>query len=137
MCMNKVRSICVSLVLVILAGCSKGQKPGNETVPKLSFEDMSIAEGNSGANNAELTLTLDHSYSKQVTINYTTVEGSAKAGQDFVAAANQTISFHPNEIQKKIVIGVVADDLKEGDEVFYVRIDNPVNVTLLKGTAVI
>ena len=136
-CMNKMNCVTLFLLLLIIAGCSKGQKTSNETVPKLTFDDVSIPEGNTGVNNAELTLTLDHAYSKQVTVSYTTTEGTAKAGQDFVAVTNQSISFQPNETEKKILINLVADDLREGDETFQVRVENPSNVILLKSTATI
>src|SRR5687768_13634417 len=136
-CMNKIKSVTFFLLVVIMTGCSKGQKSGNETVPKLTFQDISIAEGNSGVSNAELTLVLDHAYSKQVTVSYSTTEGTARAGQDFVAVTNQTISFKPNETEKKILINLVADDLREGDEIFQVRVENPSNVILSKSTATI
>ena len=136
--MHKIKAVAIFLLFVTITGCSKGQKKsGNETIPKLSFDDISITEGTSGVNNAEIKLVLDHAYSKPVTVNYTTVEGSAKAGQDFVAAINQTISFQPNETEKKILIGIVTDDLKEGDEVFQVKVESPVNVILLKVTATV
>ena len=136
--MNKIKKVTIFLLFVILTGCSKGQKnSGNETIPKLSFEDISVAEGTNAANNAEIKLVLDHAYSKQVTINYTTIEATAKAGQDFLAATNQSISFQPNETEKKIVVAIITDDLKEGDEVFQVRVENPVNVVLLKTTAAV
>src|SRR5215203_4603351 len=137
MCMDKIKKVVIFLLFAILAGCSKGQNSGNETIPKLSFDDISVAEGTNEVNNAEINLVLDHAYSKQVTVNYTTIEGTAKAGQDFVAATNQSISFQPNETEKKIVVAIVADDLKEGDEVFQVRVESPVNVVLLKTTAVV
>ena len=137
-CLNRIKAVAVILLVASFTSCSKGQKnSGNETIPKLSFDDVSVAEGTVGVNNAEIKLVLDHAYSKQVTVNYTTIEGTAKAGLDFVAATNQSISFQPNETEKKIVVAIIADDLKEGDEVFQVRVENPVNVVLLKTTAVV
>ena len=135
--MNKIKVFTFFLLLVIIISCSKGQKSGNQTMPKLNIDDISVAEGNNGVNNAELILVLDHAYSKAVTVSYSTVEGTAKAGQDFTSATNQTISFQPNEIEKKITISIVTDDLKEADETFQVRIENPSNVVLLKTTATV
>src|SRR5215204_2721955 len=95
MCMNKLKEVATFLLFATVTGCSKGQNSANETIPKLSFDGISIAEGTNEVNNAEIKLVLDHAYSKQVTVNYTTIEGTAKAGQDFVAATNQAISFQP------------------------------------------
>ncbi len=122
-------------LLVISCSKSKGN-PGN-SVPTMTFPDVSMAEGTGGDVNMELKLTLNHGYSQTVTVNYSTVNGTAKGGDDFVAAINQSISFQPNETEKKVIIPIVADDVKEADENFYVRFSNPVNVTLLRETSTI
>lgn len=123
-------------ILLIVTGCGKGKdRPGNESVPKLSFDDLTVMEGTGGTGTAEVRLTLDHGSSKQVTVTYSTIDGTAKGGEDFTAVSNQTLTFSPNETEKKIVITVVTDDWKEADENFLVRIENPVNVILLKGSA--
>jgi beta-glucanase (GH16 family) len=130
----------VPMLLLFAAGCScskGGNNSGSGTVPAISFDDVSIVEGTGGTGNAEITLTLSKAFSKQVTVTYSTVDGTAKSGQDFIAATNQTITFQPNEVEKKIAIGIVRDDLKEPDEVFQVRVENPVNANLLKGTSFI
>ena len=122
------------LLLIAVASCDK-KKTENSVTPTMSFSDMMLAEGNGGTNIIEVTLTLDVASSKTISIVYFTVDGTAKAGQDFIAVANQTATFQPNETVKKIQVTVLADDIKEGDENFLVRIDNPVNVTLLKGSS--
>lgn len=126
----------ILLIFLFVASC--GKKGGQEdTQPNMSFDDISVNEGNSGATNIEITLKLNKATSKQVSVKYTTVEGTAKAGTDFTAVSAQTVIFQPNETEKKIVIIVVADDLKENDESFQVRVDNAVNVFLTRGTATI
>lgn len=123
-------------LLMMISAC--GKKGGdNEATPQLNFADVSVNEGNGGTNNIEIELTLNRGSSKQVSVTYTTIEGSAKAGQDYTAASGQTITFQPNETSKKIVIAVVADDIKEPDETFQVRLDNPSNVVLLKQTGTV
>ena len=125
-------------LLVLSLGCSKKNNGGSNAVnPKISFDDVSVNEGNGGTANMELKLTLDQASSKQVSVNYSTIEGTAKSGQDFVAVTSQAITFQPNETEKKIVISIIADDLKEADETFQVRIQDPVNGILLKGTSII
>src|SRR5688572_14427540 len=121
------------LSLFILAACNKG-KNGNDTTPSLTFSDVTVNEGTGAATNVEVTLTMSQGTSKTVTVTYSTIEGLAKAGQDYTAASAQTVTFQPNETQKKIIIPVVADDLKEADEAFIVRVENPVNVILVRGS---
>jgi beta-glucanase (GH16 family) len=127
----------ILLLIVITAACSKGKNNQGESTPKLSFDDVSIAEGTGGAVNVQISLVLDHAYSKQVTVTYSTIDGTAKGGQDFTAVTNATVTFLPNETQKTILIPVTTDDIKEADEIFQVRVENPVNVFLLKGTAIV
>jgi beta-glucanase (GH16 family) len=121
--------------LVIVAAC--GKKGGEDTLPNMSFDDITVNEGNGGTANIEIRLKLNKATSKQVSVKYSTIEGTAKPAADFTAAAAQTVTFQPNETEKIIVIPVVADDIKETDETFSIKVDNPVNVFLSKGTAVI
>lgn len=125
----------ILLCFVIMAAC--GKKGGEDTAPNMSFDDVSVNEGNGGTANIEIRLKLNKASSKQVSVKYTTVEGSAKASTDFTVVSAQTVNFQPNETEKVITIPVIADDIKENDEVFSVKVDNPVNVFLTKGTATI
>ncbi len=117
--------------------CGKSKDKPSNSKPNLTFADVSMAEGTGGTVNLELSLTLDHGYSQTVTVNYSTVDGTAKGGLDFTAASNQSVSFQPNETVKKITIPIVADDIKESNENFFVRLSSPVNVILLRETSTI
>ncbi len=124
------------LLLMTVAACGK-KGDDNGAKPQLNFGDISVNEGNGGTASVEVTFTLNQAASKQATITWSTVEGTAKAGQDYTAVSNQTLTFQPNEKEKTITISVVADDLRESDEMFQVRIDNPSNVTLLRQTGTV
>lgn len=126
----------ILFLLALITGCGK-KGSDNGPNPQLNFSDVSVNEGNGGAGTIEVKLTLNRAPSKPVTVTYSTIEGSAKAGQDYTAATAQNITFQNNETEKTITIPVVADDLKETDEVFQVRIDNATNVTLLKQTGTV
>lgn len=131
------KMITIILAVVMLASCGKSKNDNNAVTPTMTFSDVSINEGTGGTTNAEVTLTLSQATSKTITVTYSTIEGIAKAGQDYTAATAQTVTINPNETSKKIIVSVVADDLKEADETFSVRVENPVNVTLTRGTAVV
>lgn len=121
-------------VMACLAICcsKKGNNQGSAT-PKMTFDDITMNEGTGGTVNAELRLKLDRGSSNVVTVTYSTIEGTAR-GSDYTASNAQSVSFQPNETEKVIMIPVVADDIKEGDEIFQVRVQNPSNVILLKET---
>ena len=127
----------IPLLLATLTSCGKSGNNsggGGGSLPKLSVDDISMQEGSGGTGTVEINCRLDHGYSQAITVSWSTVEGTAKAGQDFTAVSGQTITFQPNETSKKIIVTIVADDLKEADETFQVRLSNPVNVLLLKET---
>lgn len=112
---------CVVLLFIFLAGCDK-KSDGNDIVPAASISDVTVAEGNSGASAALVRVTLSAATSKTVTIRYSTIEGTAKAGSDFTAASNSAVTLQPNETSKDISIPLVADEVRESDEAFRVII---------------
>jgi beta-glucanase (GH16 family) len=112
------------LGLVLMTACNKGGggSSGNPTQPGVSINSITLNEGNTGMSAFGFTLTLTHGSSSNVTVTYSTLEGSARAGEDYVAVTNQSVTFQPNEITKTINISVVADDTREADDVFNVML---------------
>lgn len=133
--MKKPVRVLLFIMIAATLRCGKGSDSGTTAQPTISIADISLNEGNAGSTDFEFTVTLSNAYSKAVSVHYSTVEGTAKAGEDFVAQNDQVSTFQPNETQKKISIRVVADDLKEGDETFSVRLSAPENATLIRQTA--
>ncbi|XP_043672136.1 sodium/calcium exchanger 1 isoform X4 [Vespula pensylvanica] len=60
---------------------------------------------------------------KSCTVDYSTEDGSAEAGSDYVSAKG-TLTFEPGETKKTIQLSVIDDELFEEDEHFYVRLSN-------------
>jgi beta-glucanase (GH16 family) len=129
----------VFILLAFLSmNCKKSGGGGGttvESVPSISIEDASRAEGNGGNTDFQFTVKLSATYSKAVTVNYATAEGSAKATEDFTNASG-TVTFQPNETSKTISVSVVADDIKEGNDDFKVNLSNAVNANVMKSSAV-
>lgn len=81
---------------------------------------------------------------RQDVVKFETVEGTATAGEDFMANSG-LVTFEPGETEKSIVILLIPSDVPEADEVFYVRLtladssrpylrlgeSNPVEITLI------
>ncbi len=135
--MKKLNLMQLSLLIVaftLFSNCSKKSDSSApaEAIPKISIADVSRAEGTGGTTLFNFTVTLDHAYSKIVSVGYSTAEGSAKQTEDFTAAT-QTISFQPNETSKTIAISVVADDLREGNDDFTVTLSSATNGAIYKG----
>lgn len=58
-----------------------------------------------------------------ITVQYATVEGSAKAGADFTSVAG-TLTFAPGETEKIVPVSLLSDDQAEGDEHFLFTLSN-------------
>jgi glucose/arabinose dehydrogenase len=64
-------------------------------------------------------------------IDYRTVDASAKAGSDYTAVSGR-LNFASGDTSKSIIIPILNDTIAEGNENFNLTIDNPIgNVTLL------
>ena len=100
----------------------------------ISIGNTSVREGNSGTVNAVFTVTLDKALSQNVTVNYATSDGTAKAPGDYTATSG-TLTFLAGETAKTIVVPVKGDVIAEADETFQLRLSNPVNGVLAIATA--
>jgi hypothetical protein len=99
----------------------------------LQINDITVAEGSNGVINAVFTVSLTAARSQTVSVDFSTQDGSAVAGQDYVAT-NGTLTFSPGETSRTISVAVTADGPPESDEQFTVVLSNPVNSFLRRGT---
>ncbi|KAM3959342.1 sodium/calcium exchanger 3 [Aphomia sociella] len=65
----------------------------------------------------------------EITVQYTTEDGTAEAGSDYVAA-NGSLIFRHGETEKTFSVQVIDDDVFEEDEYFYVRLSSPKGASL-------
>jgi hypothetical protein len=116
---------------VIVDGEGVGTITDNDAPPTVSsMATLTVPEGNSGdAPIASVDVTLSAPSAKQVSVDFTTNDGSASAGSDFTANAG-TLDFAPGETTASLNVSVHGDNDNEGDEAFDVDLTNPVNATL-------
>ena len=60
-----------------------------------------------------------------VSVDYATRNGTALAGQDFIATQG-SLKIYPNEDHALILVEVIGDNIPEPDETFYLDVFNPV-----------
>ena len=101
-------------------------------LPGLRVADAALAEGNAGAAPMNFTVTLSAAATQTVSVAYSTADGTAQAGQDYVASAG-TLNFAVGETSKTIAVQVLGDALREGNEGFSLNLTGPTGATLLDG----
>lgn len=109
----------------------------NDDLVKVSIGDATITEGNTGTSSMTFTVTLDKASDVAIAMKANTVAGTATAGSDFAAIANQTITFAPGETSKTVTVPIVGDTLDEArNETFQVVLSavTPGGVSFQKDT---
>lgn len=104
-------------------------------VPRIAIADAAVKEGDDGTRNLAFTVTLSEATSGPVTVTYATADGSAKAGQDYVARTG-TLTFAAGETSKLINIAVSGDSTIEGNETLKIVLTSPAGAKIADGTAV-
>ena len=93
--------------------------------PTVSISDGTpdpAIEGTDGA--ITFTVTLSHAADHTLTVNYSTVDGTAVAGSDYMAKSG-TLTFAAGETSKTLTITVLDDEIFENFEAFSVVLSNP------------
>lgn len=97
---------------------------GNTTLPAISITDVTVTEGDAGMLNAEFSVSLSQAPTGNVTFDFTTAEGTATAGSDYVAQTG-TLTFTPGgSLSQKISIAIAGDAIFEANETFFVNLSN-------------
>jgi hypothetical protein len=100
----------------------------DDDTSSISMLDTVVEEG--FQNHAGVfTVTIDLPNALPVQVDWTTLDGTAKAGEDYLNASG-TIEFPPGSLSQVITINLLADRLLEPDEVFIIQFSNPVNAIL-------
>lgn len=90
----------------------------------LRFSSASYQVNEQGTN-AVVTVQRVNGFTGVISVNFATSDGTAKAGVKYVAAS-QTLAFADGETTKTILIGIINNELVEGDQ--------SINLTLTKPT---
>ncbi|MDH4049825.1 MAG: PQQ-dependent sugar dehydrogenase [Gammaproteobacteria bacterium] len=133
---SRIKSI--SGLAAILAGCDAGDTHVTNRlsvtnsfspVPQLVVDSPQIIEGDTGTAVLNFALSLSIAIDSDASVAYTTVDGTAKAAEDYESRKG-TVTFLRGETTKSLTIEIVGDTLDEDDEVFSVSFGNPVGLAL-------
>jgi Ca2+-binding RTX toxin-like protein len=92
----------------------------------LAIDDVTVgSEGDFGsATTATFTVTMSRPSALSVAVDFTTVDGTATAGEDYFAQSG-TITFAPGSTSQTITIDIIGDAVPELDEDFSIVLSNP------------
>ncbi|MBM7841752.1 beta strand repeat-containing protein [Herpetosiphon giganteus] len=89
----------------------------DDGAPTINANTISVTEGDANSVNATFTVSLSNPSATAVSVNYSTLAGTALSGTDFTPAAG-TLNFAPGELTKTVTVVVLGDLLDEADETF-------------------
>jgi uncharacterized repeat protein (TIGR01451 family) len=125
---------------VSVSSSTADPRPDNNTSSfpvsaKLTIQDVTVIEGNSGTTPALFTVRLQPpNATLTASVDYQVFGLTAVAGLDFIASQG-TLTFRAGETQKTITVQVIGDTANEGDELFEIDLSNPVNAAIERGSA--
>lgn len=100
----------------------------------LSINDVSVVEGTSGTTDAVFTVTLDPpNIEEPVTVDYSTADGTAKAGVDYEPVSG-TLTYQPDETTQTIDVPIIGGTTVKPPETFLVNLTNATNAVIDRGT---
>jgi hypothetical protein len=104
----------------------------------LSVGDATGIEGisNAGTRTAAVVVRLDAPSTKTVSVNYSTADGTARAGADYLATSG-TLTFARGETSKSILVAVIDDRLPEVNETFFVNLRGAKGAKIADGQGVV
>jgi len=98
-------------------------------VPSVSAGDVSVIEGDSGTTTAHFTLTLSAVSATDVTVQYATADGTAKAPADY-SSKSGTATIPAGSLTTQVDVPVNGDAIDENDETFTVHLSNAVGASI-------
>ena len=114
----------ISALLLLVASVDAAAQ-----TPSITVHDVLVTEGNAGTTQATFSVSLSGAAAQTVTCSFTTADGTATAGSDYVANSG-ALSFAPGEVEKSVVVLVNGDTVDEAQETFFLDISNVQNATV-------
>lgn len=138
-CISKLRSLFVVMVLLVLAGCVGGgddRSSSTDTAPQVAM-GIYDAVAVEGSDDLEFLVVLATASTEAVTVNYSTLDGTAVAGEDYQSASGQ-LSFAPGETRQTVDVQVRNNNgaQLETSKTMHLQLSSPVHAVMERDTGV-
>ena len=116
-------------IYVVIAGCAK--KSNTASLELSSINILGVSQ-NRGISNTiyQFPVSLNNASSSDVSVDYTTVAGTAIANKDFVPVSG-TLTIPASSLTGNISVKIIGDSLRQANQTFTVQLSNPKNCTLI------
>jgi hypothetical protein len=114
-------------------GAAVGTIANDDPMPSVTVADVTITEGNTGTGSAAFDITLSAPSGAPTGVGWTTVDGTALGGTDYVARSG-LVSFAPGDVTESVVVSVNGDTVDEPDEWLAVVLSGPDGATIADDT---
>ncbi len=111
---------------------SYGLEISTANTPAITINNPAAVSPSSGQTSITFTVDLDFAAATAVTVNYTTVDGTAIAGTDYTATSG-TLTFEPGETSQTITVPVLTDANASGTLTFSLDLSSPSSNAVLDG----
>jgi chitinase len=103
-------------------------------LPGISISDAQLTERDAGTALMVFTVSLSAASATPVSVSYSTLNGTARAGEDFTASVG-TVTFAAGETRKSVSVPVLGDRLVELRESFTIQLSDARGARILDGSA--
>ena len=103
-------------------------------LPLLHVDSPSVAEGNTGTNNAAVPVWLEGPVAQTVALDFATTNGTATNGLDYLAVSG-TVVLPPDTTTQYIQVPIIGDLIDEPNETVTLLLSNAVNAVLAQAQA--
>ncbi len=107
-----------------------------DELPRIIADDVTVTEGESGAQRLTYTFALSQPTTETVTFNIATADGTAIDGVDY-RGGNTPITFAPGETTHQIGLPIAGNQLHENNRTFYIFMSGPQNAILSRERATV
>lgn len=107
----------------------------NDDLPSLSIQDTALVEGDVGSTSFVFTVTLSEPAEYDVSVGYTTQNGTANAGSDYVTAVGSLV-LPAGTLSQTLSVGVTGETLFEMDEAFFVDLAGAIGAHIADGRGI-
>ena len=107
----------------------------NDRRPSFYVNDALVSTMGPGVEVAMFTVALDHPSGREVTVHYTTVDGTAKAGESY-AAMSGDLTFSPGVNTIQVTVPIMPSAVYEPNEQFFLDLSEPAAAEISDGRGV-